>query len=109
MHATPNGKRTSVPAWYEIDNARRVVMSTGSGHLTAADILAHQQKLLNDPDFDPSFSQFVDFSAVTASDITADEVRAIAAATVFSPTSCRAVLVNTDEQFGLARMFGMVR
>lgn len=96
-------------AWYQIDKARRVVLSTGSGHLTAADILAHQRKLLSDPDFDPTYSQFMDFTAVIGNDISGDDIRAIAATSVFSAYSRRAVLVTTDEQFGLARMFGLIR
>jgi len=84
-------------------------MSSGSGLLTAAEILAHQRKLLSDPNFDPSFSQFWDFTAVTVNQISADDVRAIAAATVFSAHSHRAALVKTDEQFGLCRMFATQR
>jgi len=98
-----------VPAWYRIDKSRGLVMSNGSGLLTAAEILAHQKQLMNDPDFDPQFSQFWDFTAVTAIQINGDDVRAIAAATVFSPYSPRAALVKTDEQFGLCRMFATHR
>lgn len=98
-----------MPAWYQIDAARRLVLSTGSGLLTAAEIIAHQRQLMSDPHFDSSFSQFWDFTAVTANEISGDDVRAIAATTVFSANSHRAALVNTDEQFGLCRMFAMYR
>ena len=98
-----------MPASYRIDKARRLVISTASGFLTAADILAHQRKLLVDPSFDPTCSQIVDCTAVTGVDLSPDEVRAVTAATIFSAHSRRAVVVATDEQLGFARMFKMMR
>jgi hypothetical protein len=98
-----------MPASYQIDKARRLVISTASGFLTAANILAHQRQLLGDADFDPSCSQIVDCTAVTGIDLSADDVRAVAATTIFSAHSRRAVLVATDEQLGFARMFKMLR
>jgi hypothetical protein len=98
-----------VPASYQIDKSRRLVISTASGFLTAADILAHQRKLLVDPSFDPDCSQIVDCCAVTGIDLNPDDVRAVTAATIFSAHSRRAVVVATDEQFGFARMFKMMR
>jgi hypothetical protein len=98
-----------VPATYKIDKARRLVTSTASGFLTAADILAHQRKLLVDPSFDPDCSQIVDCSAVTGIDLSPDDVRSVTAATIFSPHSRRAIVVASDEQFGFASMFKMMR
>jgi len=98
-----------MPASYQIDKARRLVISTASGFLTAANILAHQRQLLGDPDFDPTCSQIVDCTGVTGIDLSADDVRAVAATTIFSAHSRRAVLVATDEQLGFARMFKMLR
>jgi hypothetical protein len=98
-----------VPATYKIDKARRLVISTASGFLTAADILAHQRKLQVDPSFDPDCSQIVDCCSVTGIDLSPDDVRAVTAATIFSPHSRRAVMVSTDEQFGFASMFKMMR
>ena len=98
-----------MPASYQIDKARRLVISTASGFLTAADILAHQRKLLGDPDFDPTCSQIVDCTAVTGIDLSPDDVRAVTTTTIFSAHSPRAVVVATDEQFGFARMFKMMR
>ena len=96
-------------ASYQIDKARGLVTTTASGFLTAADILAHQRKLLADPNFDPTCSQIVDCSAVTGIDLSPDDVRAVTAVTIFSAHSRRAVVVATDEQFGFARMFKMMR
>ena len=98
-----------MPATYQIDKARQLVISTASGFLTAPDILAHQRKLLVDPSFDPTCSQIVDCSAVTGIDLSPDDVRAVTAASIFSAHSRRAIVVATDEQFGFASMFKMMR
>jgi hypothetical protein len=98
-----------VPASYQIDKARRLVISTASGFLTAADILVHQRKLQVDPSFDPDCSQIVDCCGVTGIDLSPDDIRAVTSATIFSPHSRRAVVVASDEQFGFARMFKMMR
>ena len=98
-----------MPVSFHIDKARRLVTSTASGFLTAVDVLAHQRKLLGDPDFDPTCSQIVDCTAVTGVDLSAEDVRAVAATTIFSAHSRRAVVVTTDEQYGFARMFKMLR
>jgi hypothetical protein len=58
-------------ASYKIDKDRRLVCSTWSGVLTADEVLAQQRQLVNDPDFDPSFSQYSDFTGVRAVDLNA--------------------------------------
>jgi len=98
-----------MPVSFQIDKARRLVTSTASGFLNATDILAHQRKLLGDPNFDPTCSQLVDCTAVTGIDLNAEDVRTVAATSIFSTHSRRAVVVNTDEQYGFARMFKMLR
>jgi hypothetical protein len=98
-----------VPVSYHIDKTRRLVISTASGFLTAADILTHQRQLLGDSNFDPTCSQIVDCTAVTEVDLSPEDVRAVTATAVFSAHSRRAVVVTTDEQFGFARMFKMMR
>jgi len=94
---------------YAIDKERKLVLSVGSGVLTKEDILAHQQRLLKDADFEPSFAQISNFTAVTETNLNAADVRAIAAATIFSARSRRALLVSTNEQFELGRMFASLR
>jgi hypothetical protein len=68
-------------------------------------LLEHQKRLAKDKDFDPKFSQLLDFLQVTEIKFTPEDVRALAIANVFSPTSRRAVLVKDSLAFGLARVF----
>jgi len=98
-----------MPAAYEIDEQRRLVITTASDRLTLADALAHQQKLLKDPRFDPSFSQIMDLTNVTEFALEAADIRKVAARSVFSPTSKRAIVASTDLGYGYARMFEILR
>ena len=98
-----------MPAFYKIDKQNRLVMTTGSGTVTLADALAHQERLRHDPDFDPTFCQLLDFTHVTKVEITADDIRNIAQNSLFSGTSRRAILVSNDTIYGLARMFELLR
>jgi hypothetical protein len=99
----------SMPAFYKIDKERKLVISTGSGVFTLADALAHQEKLRKDSDFDPSFSQLLDFTHVTKVELDAKDVRRLAQTFVFAGDSRRAILVTSDVAFGFARMFEMLR
>jgi len=105
----PCGCEEVMPVFYKIETERRLVLSTASGALSQADVLAHQQKLLNDPDFDPTFSQIADFRQVTSFDLSADEIRFLAQRSIFSPHARRALIAPNDLGYGLARMFEMLR
>lgn len=98
-----------MPAFYKIDKERRVVMTTGSGTFTLSDAVRHQDNLLQDPDFDPSFSQIMDLTHVTRFDIEPDDIRKLAQRTIFSPVSRRAIIVKSDLAYGYGRMFELHR
>jgi hypothetical protein len=107
--ASPIRGTKLLPAFYMIDKERRVVMTTASGVFTLADALRHQDNLLQDPDFDASFSQIMDLTHVTRFDVEAGDLRKMAKRNVFSPESRRAIIVNTDLGYGYARMFELLR
>jgi hypothetical protein len=98
-----------MPAFYRIEKENRLVLSTASGVVTMPEVLAHQQKLSSDPDFDPTFCQLMDVSHITKIELTTEDIRRLAQETLFSPTTRRAILVNSDAAFGFARMFQMLR
>jgi hypothetical protein len=98
-----------MPAFYKIDKEHRMVLSTASGVFDLAAALAHQDQLLADPDFDPSYSQLLDYSHVTDVRIDANDVRKLAERSVFWPCSRRAMYVTRDIEYGFARMFEMLR
>jgi len=98
-----------VPADYKIDKQRRFVLSTGTGRLTKEDVLGHMNRISSDPDFDPNFSQLIDFTNVTELAFGPSEVREFAERNIFAPRARRAILVQTDLHFALARMFEIHR
>jgi DNA-binding NarL/FixJ family response regulator len=95
----------SMAAYFRIDAERRLVMSTATGVFTLVDGLAHQEKLVNDPDFDPSFSQLIDFTHVTKLETGTEDVRRLAQRSVFASDARRAILVDDDVIFGSAQKF----
>lgn len=98
-----------MPVSYVIDKQNRVVVATGTGVLTAEDIWQFRREIVRDPDFDPNLSQLGVLSAVDRIDLTADEVRVLADTSPFSLTARRALVGETAEIYGLARMFEIVR
>jgi hypothetical protein len=98
-----------MPLDYVIDKQRRLVTSTASGIVTYPELIAHQNRLKNDPDFDPSFDQLVDGTAVTKLELTTDNVRAIARQRLFGAGSRQAFATSSEFAFGMARMFELYR
>lgn len=98
-----------MPEFYKIDKERRLVLTTGSGVVTLADAVSHMDKLSKDPDFDPSFSQIMDFTQVTRIELSGDDIRRLAQRTIFSPHSRRAFIAPDEVAFGIGRMFETLR
>jgi hypothetical protein len=98
-----------MPATYAIDKQRRLVITTVSGQLTLADALAHQNKILKDSDFDPSFSQLIDLTRASGSDLEARDIRKMAERKIFSPESRRAIVASSNLLYGFGRMFEILR
>jgi hypothetical protein len=98
-----------MPAIFQIDKQHKLVITTCSGILTAAELFAHQKALRKHPDFDPGYSQFVDLSDVTKLELTGEDINRFAEGTIFSPHSRRAVLAPRDVDYGVARMYAILR
>jgi hypothetical protein len=98
-----------MPARHHIDQARRFIVSTGWGVLTKDDLVAQTQRVLGDPDFDPHYRQLWDLTEVTEFPVTFPEMMAIAEVNVFAPDARRALLAPSNNVFGIARMFEMLR
>jgi hypothetical protein len=92
-----------MPQFYKIDKGRRLVLSTGSGVFRRADALGHMEKLLQDPDFDPSYSQIADFTHVSKIDLSVQDIQELSQKSIFSAQSRRAFIVSNDVAYGLGR------
>jgi hypothetical protein len=89
---------------YSIDRQRRLILSTAEGCVTLDDLKDHQERLLADPRFDPSFDQLIDATGITKLDISADQVRTFASRRIFSAASRRAIVAAEPHIFGVGRM-----
>jgi hypothetical protein len=94
-----------VPCSYTIHPDKRLVVATASGVFTFAEGAAHEEKIYDDPDFDPTFAHLIDATGITRAEITAFEISTFARGTRFSHKARKALVVNTALLFGLARMF----
>jgi len=82
-----------MPALYKIDKKRRLVLTCGFGSFSLGDARAHEERLLDDPDFDSSLSEIADFTCVTEFAIGESELQKLAKNTTFSTHSRRALIV----------------
>jgi hypothetical protein len=84
-----------MPAEYTIDKSRRMGFSKAYGIITDQEVYAHQDKLRDDPDFDPSFSQLVDSTNVTkAEDLSLEAIYKLARRNPFGAGSQRAFVAS---------------
>jgi hypothetical protein len=88
-----------------IDVGQRLVTTVAEGVLDLAALTEHTESLRADPHFDPTFDQIADFSAVTDIRLSPDDVRHLAAHSIFSAQSRRVAITPSDLTFGLGRMF----
>jgi len=77
-----------VGAQLTIDVNQRLVVHIFSGELSDADILELPSIVRSHPDFDPSFSEILDFSGITAGTVSTNGLVSLARReSSFSPTS----------------------
>jgi hypothetical protein len=93
---------------YEIVSAERLVVVTGTGKLTAQEIIEAQNAVRVDPAFDPSFDVLADYRDVTGTDLDRTSLTVIAHNAPFAPSARRAFVVRGQYGFGLARMYGIL-
>jgi hypothetical protein len=94
-----------VPIHSTIDKQLGLVIGTAWGRITFDEITAHQNKLLGDPDFSPTFNQLMDSSKVTDWCVSIDEAETAARRELFSPLSKRAFVGPLPTGSPLARIF----
>ena len=95
-----------MPVVLKIDPHRKVVHSTFYGRITDADLLGQRSRIAADPDFNPQFSDIVDFSDVTDPAITEAAIAALAAnPTLFSSSAIHIVVAPEGVMFQLGSKF----
>ena len=94
-----------MPATYEIDVARRLVLSHGWGVFTEQDLLGHFTRLGADPAFQSTFSQLADLRDVERAEVRREFLRRHALEYLFDRHSQRAIVVSSAEHYELARIY----
>ena len=64
-----------MPVRSVIYKEQRLVVAIEEGRVTFEDMLANQNRLLNNPDFDPGFNQLSDATLATDTDFSAQQSR----------------------------------
>ena len=97
-----------MPATFLIDHDERIVRSRAWGLLIDSDLFDTQQRLRDDPRFEPTYCQIWDFTAVQQLCLTGDGLRKLAANSPFSRDARRAIVVGSEGAYGMARMYALL-
>jgi hypothetical protein len=96
-----------LPVTYHIDHKRRLVSSRLWGAVTDKEIHEHNDKLRNDPHFDPSYRQIVDLTGITEIKVSTVTINETSLNQIFNPGTRRAMVATSDATFGMARMYAL--
>jgi hypothetical protein len=94
-----------MPFAYRIDAEKRRVLTTGSGTFTYLEAITLIQRMRDDPEFKPSYTELTDLTAVGNIDMTMEQIVELAQIRVFDRESKRAIVAPNPLYFGMARMY----
>jgi hypothetical protein len=97
----------ALPAEYQIDVERKLVVSRAWGALTDDDVREHYRALRADPLFDPTYRQLIDMTGITADLVDITTKRRESQRQIFTPGVRRAWVASQDYTFGMARMYAV--
>ena len=98
-----------MPASVKVDVKSGIVYSSFEGALNDNDILTHRDVLKSHPNFNPQFSEIVDFTGVTHLKVTVGLINSMAKSdSLYSPESRHAVIAPHDMTYGVARLYQML-
>ena len=97
---------------YQIDPAAKLVNTRVEGRVSLEDMLSHAHLLKSDPAFRPEYSNLIDLSRFTGTDLNPDAMKAFAQGfqgEIFKPSAKRAVVAPGEPGFDLSRKFQSMR
>ena len=98
-----------MPIDYHIDTSHRLIVSMAKGILTPYELLNHQARIRNDPEFDPTFWQLHDIRNADFTEIRPECVEALAEFAIPKRGTRSAIVVESALADELARMFEGLR
>lgn len=93
-----------MPAHFQIDSARQIVLSTLTGTVSIADLRTHMDELARDPGFVPTYRHLWDLRGATKGALTAADLRSLLGQGPWSKETRRAFVCDSELSFGMARM-----
>lgn len=94
-----------MPFRYAIDTTRRLVQSVVAPPLTAEEVVQVCRELSADKRFASGFNQLHVVKPGALSTMLYEDLRSLRINDPFSPESLRAIVVNSELDFGVARMY----
>src|SRR5690242_4461584 len=85
-----------MPAYATIDTERNLITTECSGTVTDEEFIEARSRLLQDPEFDPSFDRLWDFSAVTTEQVSPEAISRLVKTSPFVGDISRAVVVSSS-------------
>ena len=98
-----------MPLEYTIVPAMRLVISRDTLPLTRREIIRFFHDLSADPRFEPTFNQLGHIHAGALTAMHYNDFSAVKEFDPFAPTSRRAMVVHTKGDFGMVRMYELLR
>jgi hypothetical protein len=100
----PCGK--PMPVTLTIDVEKGLVYSAFLGNVTEEEFVQHSQTIRSHPNFDPTFSEIIDFRSVTDVNISNDTLQAMAGGkSIFADQAHHVVIAPSGLIADLAKMF----
>ena len=93
-----------MPIHFTIYKQHRLVISKGEGYVTADAVKDHQERLLGDPDFDPTFNQLIDVSNAADLFLNIDEMKVVSRRRIVADGSKRAYLARSIHLAAIGRL-----
>ena len=96
----------------KIECQKKLVTTRVEGRVSLEDMLSHAHLLKSDHAFHPDYSNLIDLSLFTGTDLNQDAMKAFAhgfQGEIFAPSAKRAVVAPSDPGFDLSRKFQSMR
>jgi hypothetical protein len=98
-----------MPLQYTVDPAKRLVISNDTAPLTPPEIRQFFRDLSADPRFHPNFNQLHHMQAGALAAMHYNDLASVKEFDPFSQTSLRAIIVESEVDYGMVRMYELLR
>ena len=96
-----------MPLRYTILKPHHVLYVRWQGDITPSEVFRQRSVARDDPNFEPSLAELVDLRGGRLSCLSAYELRNLSASTIYAAGVRRALVTDSDLEFGVSRMYGM--